>query len=122
MKTLIKLEELGMFLLAFFGFIVLGGQWYFFLLFILAPDFGMIGYLLNPLVGAITYNLTHHKMIGILLFVSGVFLRLYASTDFVMFAGLIILAHSSIDRVLGFGLKYPDSFKHTHLGIIGGKK
>lgn len=30
-----------------------------------------------------------------------------------------MLAHSSLDRVLGYGLKYPDSFSHTHLGRIG---
>jgi uncharacterized protein YbjT (DUF2867 family) len=24
-----------------------------------------------------------------------------------------------MDRVLGYGLKYPDAFKHTHLGTIG---
>lgn len=35
-------------------------------------------------------------------------------------AGLILLGHSSLDRVLGYGLKYADSFKHTHLGWIGG--
>lgn len=34
-------------------------------------------------------------------------------------AGLIILRHSSLDRVFGHGLKYPDSVRHTHLGMIG---
>jgi hypothetical protein len=24
-----------------------------------------------------------------------------------------------MDRILGYGLKYPDAFQHTHLGIIG---
>jgi hypothetical protein len=31
----------------------------------------------------------------------------------------IILGHSSFDRILGYGLKYSDSFQHTHLGMIG---
>jgi hypothetical protein len=30
-----------------------------------------------------------------------------------------LLGHSSFDRVLGYGLKYDDDFKHTHLGWIG---
>lgn len=30
--------------------------------------------------------------------------------------GIVMLAHSSLDRVLGYGLKYPDSFQRTHLG------
>jgi Domain of unknown function (DUF4260) len=34
-------------------------------------------------------------------------------------AGLIILGHSSFDRILGYGLKYSDAFQHTHLGMIG---
>ncbi|MBC8508108.1 MAG: DUF4260 family protein [Anaerolineales bacterium] len=33
--------------------------------------------------------------------------------------GVIMLGHSSLDRVIGYGLKYPDSFQHTHLGMIG---
>jgi hypothetical protein len=33
--------------------------------------------------------------------------------------GLLWLAHIGMDRAFGFGLKYPDSFRHTHLGVIG---
>ena len=36
-----------------------------------------------------------------------------------MLGGLILFGHSSMDRILGYGLKYPDSFEHTHLGMIG---
>jgi hypothetical protein len=36
-------------------------------------------------------------------------------------AGSLLLFHSSVDRVLGYGLKYRDSFGDTHLGRIGGK-
>ena len=28
-------------------------------------------------------------------------------------------AHIGIDRALGYGLKLPSGFKHTHLGVIG---
>jgi hypothetical protein len=34
-------------------------------------------------------------------------------------AAIILFAHISMDRALGYGLKYEDSFHHTHLGIIG---
>jgi hypothetical protein len=27
-----------------------------------------------------------------------------------------------MDRIFGYGLKYPDAFQHTHLGWIGGAK
>ncbi len=44
-----------------------------------------------------------------------------ASFGFLQLIGLVLLAHSSFDRVFGYGLKFADSFKNTHLGPIGGK-
>ena len=35
-----------------------------------------------------------------------------------MLAGIILFGHSSFDRILGYGLKYTDSFKNTHLGSL----
>jgi len=32
---------------------------------------------------------------------------------------VVIFGHSSLDRFLGFGLKYFDGFNVTHLGTIG---
>ena len=34
-------------------------------------------------------------------------------------AGAILVAHSGMDRMEGYGLKLPDAFQHTHLGRIG---
>ena len=34
-------------------------------------------------------------------------------------AGAILVAHSGMDRMMGYGLKLPSSFKDTHLGRIG---
>lgn len=36
-----------------------------------------------------------------------------------MLAGVILFAHASMDRIFGYGLKYADDFKHTHLQEIG---
>jgi len=33
--------------------------------------------------------------------------------------GVFISVFTALDRVLGYGMKYPDAFKHTHLGTIG---
>ena len=38
--------------------------------------------------------------------------------SWLMLVGIILFGHSCMDRMLGFGLKYPDSFKNTHLGAI----
>jgi hypothetical protein len=37
----------------------------------------------------------------------------------VLALGLVWLAHIGLDRLQGYGLKYDDSFQHTHLGMLG---
>ncbi len=32
-----------------------------------------------------------------------------------MLIGIILFAHQTMDRIAGFGLKFFDNFKHTHL-------
>jgi len=114
-KTLIKIEELFLVLLSFYLFLSLDYAWWWFLILFLAPDISMIGYLVNPQPGAIIYNLAHHKAIAIALYILGA----ASGNQLWQLIGLIMLGHSSLDRVFGYGLKYPDSFKHTHLGLIG---
>jgi hypothetical protein len=111
----LKLEQLALFGLALYLFQPLGYAWWQFALLFLAPDLGMLGYLAGPRPGAIAYNLAHHQGLAILLYLAGV----YAASPLLQFAGLLLLAHSSFDRILGYGLKHADSFKHTHLGWIG---
>lgn len=115
MKTLIKIEELFVTLLAFYLFLTLGYAWWLFLVLLLAPDVGMLGYLISPKVGAWTYNIVHHKGVAIALFVLGG----YAQVQVLQAAALILLGHSSLDRVMGYGLKFADAFHNTHLGKIG---
>ena len=116
MKKLIVLEELFLVLLAIFLFRNLGYDWWWFAIFFLAPDLSMVGYLAGSRVGAMTYNFVHHKALAISVYVGGVLL----ANPLLQFVGLILLAHSSFDRIFGYGLKYSDAFQHTHLGMIGG--
>ncbi len=115
MQNLLKLEEFFLFLFSIYLFATLGYAWWWYPLLLLTPDIGMLGYVANPRVGAITYNLLHHKAVAVILYVGGAL----AGIPVLQLAGVIILGHSSLDRVLGYGLKYPASFKHTHLGQIG---
>ncbi len=115
MKNLIRIEELLLFLLSIYLFSTLEYAWWWFLVLLLAPDLGMLGYLRNTQTGAIAYNITHHKGIAAALFIGGAIL----GNQVLQLIGLIMLGHSSLDRVFGYGLKFSDSFQHTHLGMIG---
>ena len=115
MKNLVRLEELFLVILSFYLFLTLRFAWWWFLVLLLTPDLSMIGYLFNPRVGAILYNVVHHRMTSVLLFLLGGMLP----AQWMQAAALILFGHSSLDRVFGYGLKYLDSFQHTHLGMIG---
>lgn len=115
MKTLLKLEDIAEMLFSIFLFTRLDYSWWWFPALILLPDLSMIGYVINTRVGAMLYNLVHHKGAGILLGILG-----FAFGDqALMLTGIILFGHSAMDRVFGYGLKYSDDFKHTHLGTIG---
>ena len=115
MKTSLRVEEFFMFLLGIYLFNNLDYNWWWFLVFILAPDIGMLGYIINSKTGAISYNIFHHKGIAILIYLIGI----YIANQSIQLIGVILFSHASFDRIFGYGLKYFDNFKHTHLGNIG---
>ncbi len=115
MSALLKSEELGQFLLAIYLFTNLDYAWWVFPACILLPDLSMIGYLINPKYGAFLYNFFHHKLTAILIFMLGSI----TSMPVIILVGVILFGHSSMDRIFGYGLKFNDSFNHTHLGKIG---
>ncbi|RSK41877.1 DUF4260 domain-containing protein [Mangrovimonas spongiae] len=115
MKTTIKIEELFMLILSIYMFSILPFSWWWFLVLILLPDIGMLGYLVNTKVGAVCYNICHHKGIAIAIYLLGIWWH----SDVLRLVGVIIFGHASLDRIFGYGLKYLDNFKHTHLGKIG---
>jgi hypothetical protein len=88
-----------------------GYSWIAFVLLLLAPDIGMLGYLAGPRVGAATYDLLHFEAFPVVLGLAGVL----AGADVPIQLALIWLTHIGVDRVLGYGLKYPTAFKDTHL-------
>lgn len=115
MKNLLRIEEALQLILC----IVLVYQlpypgWLYWALF-LTPDLGMLGYIVSPAVGAALYNLLHHKGIALSLYLAG----LYLNSQELLFTGFLLFGHSSFDRIFGYGLKYSDNFKNTHLGWIG---
>ncbi|UUV22443.1 DUF4260 domain-containing protein [Paenimyroides aestuarii] len=117
MNNILKGEELAQFALSIFLFSQLEFSWWLFPACLLLPDISMFGYLINPRTGAFVYNLFHHKLIAITLLIIGFWFNQPA----VSLAGIVLFGHSAMDRMFGYGLKFDDHFKHTHLGWIGSK-
>jgi len=117
MNVLLKLEEAAIFLLCIFLFSRLDLAWWWFPALILLPDLAMTGYLFGPKTGAYAYNLVHHRLVATLV----AFYAIGSGNTYWQLAAIILFAHISMDRALGYGLKSNDSFNHTHLGAIGKK-
>lgn len=115
MNKILKAEEWAQFAAAWWVAVYLGYSHWIFLAFLFTPDISMLGYLFNTRAGAFLYNFFHHKALAVIVTVSGLWLQ---NSD-LQFVGIILFAHSSLDRALGYGLKYADDFQHTHLGWIG---
>ena len=89
-----------------------GGDWLLYALLFLTPDLFMLGYLRNTWLGAYCYNIGHSYIVpGVL---CG--LAFLGAQPLLASLALIWIAHIGFDRAVGYGLKYPDRFTHTHLG------
>jgi len=115
MKATIRLEEVGLFLFSIYLFSLLPFPWWYLPLFFFVPDLSMLGYLGGPRLGALIYNLIHHRALALLYYVLGMVL----GSPALALTGVVLFAHSSLDRVFGYGLKLADRFSSTHLGEIG---
>src|SRR5215469_2339761 len=85
--------------------------WILFAVLLLAPDLSMAGYVANAKIGATIYNAAHTLTSPLLL----VAYALLTAHSALLPYGLIWTTHIGMDRMLGFGLKYPTQFKDTHL-------
>ncbi len=116
MKYVLKLEDLGLLLLfSITYFYHYQGTWSLYLGLFFVPDVSFALFLITKKLGAIAYNVFHHKGLIALTIIIGLFLE----NEMVIKVGLIFMTHSCFDRVAGYGLKYFDSFDHTHLGWVG---
>ncbi|OBS51394.1 hypothetical protein A8B73_16700 [Methylosinus sp. 3S-1] len=112
-RLLLRLEG-GVVLAAAIGaYDFLGGGSRMFVLLLLVPDLSIAAYFFGRKAGAFAYNAIH-SYLGPALLVAAAW-RLDASPTFLLIAA-IWAAHIGLDRLLGFGLKYPVGFDFTHLG------
>jgi hypothetical protein len=113
-RLLLRLEGLAAFAAALAVYWQNGFSWLAFALFFLTPDLAMLAYLAGPRAGALGYNFAHTDALPLTLTVFG----LLGGVSFAAAGGLIWIAHIGFDRTLGFGLKYPTAFGHTHLSGV----
>ena len=114
-RLLLRIEGLAYAALALMGYKYSGYSWWLFAALILVPDVSMLGYLINPSIGAAIYNLMHTLTCPILLLFGA---ALFANM-LLLAVGTIWVVHIGADRGLGFGLKYATGFGDTHLGHSG---
>ncbi|MBM4763732.1 DUF4260 family protein [Bacillus sp. B15-48] len=89
-------------------------SWLLFFVLLLVPDISMLGYLINNKIGARLYNFFHTYTIVIIVISWGLLLE----NQTALAIGLIWSAHIGMDRMIGYGLKYPTEFKDNHLNRV----
>ncbi len=87
-------------------------SWWLIPLVLFFPDLFAAGYIGGSRMGANLYNVAHATPLPALLAGFG----WWQHNSIVLVVGLVWLSHIGLDRMLGFGLKYPDHPHHTHLG------
>jgi hypothetical protein len=119
LNALLIIEEVFLFIgsVLLFGLTTEYSWWMYVLLFFL-PDISFAAYLINTKTGAFFYNLLHHKglMVGLIL------LGYFTQLPLLLTIGIVFFGHSCFDRIFGYGLKFDDNFKHTHLGYLNQAK
>lgn len=114
-RTLLRLEGLAVAVLTAALYAHTGASWWLFAALWLTPDLSMLGYLVGPGIGARIYNAIHSYTPPATLAICGLLLKSPAVIPF----ALIWVNHIGVDRLLGYGLKYPAAFGWTHLGRLG---
>jgi hypothetical protein len=96
---------------------ILHGRWWVFAVFFLAPDLSLPGYLAKAPAGkaAALYNAMHSYSVPIVLGLASWKLGSLMGEQ----AAAIWVAHIAFDRLLGFGLKFPEGFRPTHMQQAG---
>lgn len=116
-RSILRLEGLAAVALSAVSYAHTGSNWWLFAGLWLMPDLSMLGYLCRPCWGARIYNAFHSYTTPATLAVAALLLR----SPSLLPIALIWINHIGVDRLLGYGLKYPEGFQWTHLGKLGGR-
>ncbi len=113
-KILLHVEGLAVLVLSLYFYWDSQFSWVLFLVLLFAPDISMLGYVVNNRIGARIYNIFHTYTIAIII----IFVGLLFENQTALAIGLIWSSHIGMDRMIGYGLKYPTEFKDTHLNRV----
>jgi hypothetical protein len=112
---LLRLEGLAVAALTAAFYARTGASWWLFAALWLSPDLSILGYIGGPKLGARIYNTIHAYVVPATLAVSSLLFR----SESLLPVALIWMNHIGVDRLMGYGLKYPAGFGWTHLGKTG---
>ncbi len=107
----LRLESALVAAVAVYLYTLTDAGWWMFAVLILAPDLSALGYLKDRVVGARCYNAAHTYLAPAVFWV----VLSVAGAELAAPLALIWVVHIGADRLLGYELKYPHSFKRTHL-------
>lgn len=110
-KFILRLEGAVIAAVATAAYFTVGGPLWLFVVLALAPDISMLAYLAGTRIGSTGYNAFHTYLGPVTFGAAGVWLGITPFT----WVALVWVAHIGVDRAVGYGLKYPAGFKHTHL-------
>jgi len=111
-RLILHLEGLAVSIVsAIIFFYFIESNWVLFLVLFLVPDLSFFGYIVSNKFGAYSYNTMHNYVLPLTLLL----FSLYNKNVLSIQISLIWISHIGVDRALGYGLKYSDKFKHTHL-------
>lgn len=121
-NTVQRIEAGGVAALAVVAIVVLYPAWWWMILAaFLLFDLSMVGYLRSARSGAASYNAVHNLAAPAIVAIAA-FVTQSEWPTASMALGILACAwafHVGVDRALGYGLKTPEGFTHTHLGRIG---
>ena len=109
MKIILRIEEaamtaIGIFLIARMNMDL---SWWIYILLFLSPDISFIGFAFGERTGNTIYNLFHFKAIAVILWIFGIILTM----NYLALMGLMMFAHASFDRLVGFNLRSNTDFE-----------
>ena len=113
-RVFLRLEGVVLFIASLVLFNSTHQHWWWVPVLLLVPDIFMAGYVRSTQLGALIYNIGHAYLLPTSMALYG----WHSHRPLVLAIGLIWLAHIGMDRFAGYGLKYDDNFKHTHLGSL----